>query len=129
LVAKTVNGRVRAAGLASDVEAHTLNGRIEIETSKSARAETINGSIAARVGEVRNDGGHDFSAVNGSVVLDLPGIVDATLDVETLNGDIRSELPCPMTPGSRHLTGVLGKGGPMLSIHTSNGSVWLLRTV
>lgn len=129
LVAKTVNGRVRAAGLASDVEAQTLNGGIEIATSRSARAETINGSIVASVGEVRKDGGKEFTAVNGSVVLDLPGVVDANLDVETLNGEIRSELACRGEPGSRRLTGVLGKGGPMLSIRTSNGGIWLLRTV
>lgn len=129
LVARTVNGGVSAAGLASDVEAHTLNGKIEIETSKSARAETINGSIVASVGEIRQDGGRAFTSVNGSVVLDFPGLMDAEFDVETLNGDIRSELPCPIAQGSRRLRGTMGHGGPVVSIRTSNGSVWLFRTV
>lgn len=129
LVARTVNGGVSAAGLASDIEAHTLNGRIEIETSKSALAETINGSIVASVGEVRQDGGRAFTSVNGNVVVDFPALLDAELDVETLNGGIRSELPCPMARGARQLRGTLGRGGPVVSVRTSNGNVWLLRTV
>jgi len=129
LVVRTVNGGVSAQGMASDVEAHTLNGKIEISTSKSALAETINGSIVASVGEVRKDGGHTFSSVNGSVVLDFPGLMDADLDVETLNGTIRSEFPCGLRDGTRRLKTTVGHGGPTISVRTSNGSIWLLRTV
>ena len=73
--------------------------------------------------------GGAFTSVNGSVVLDFPGLMDAEFDVETLNGDIRSELPCPIAQGSRRLRGTMGHGGPVVSVRTSNGSVWLFRTV
>lgn len=129
LIAHTTNGRVSAAGLASDVEAHTLNGGIEIETSKSAQADTVNGSIVASVGEVRPGGARSFSSVNGSVVLDLPPLLDALLDIETLNGTIRSEFPGRVPKGARRLHSRVGKGGHVLSVRTSNGNVWLLRTV
>ncbi len=130
LVARTVNGAVQASGLESDVEAHTVNGRIDIGTSKSATAETLNGSIVACVGEVAASDGRAFSAVNGSVVLDLPELENAELDVETVNGAIRSEFP--LFAGStkpQRIVKTIGKGGPKLSIRTVNGSVYLLRTV
>ncbi|HYM81440.1 MAG TPA: hypothetical protein VEY91_08515, partial [Candidatus Limnocylindria bacterium] len=56
LAARTVNGDVGAHGLESDVEAHTVNGSIEVEMGNSSREsalefETVNGGITVTMPE------------------------------------------------------------------------------
>ncbi|MFN2432843.1 MAG: hypothetical protein ABR599_08550 [Gemmatimonadota bacterium] len=49
-VGRTVNGGIAATGLRGTVEAYTVNGGVEVGSSESASAETVNGSITASVG-------------------------------------------------------------------------------
>ena len=49
-VGRTVNGEIAAASLSADVEAHTVNGDIDVSTMGFAQATTVNGSIRAELG-------------------------------------------------------------------------------
>ncbi|MEX2471955.1 MAG: hypothetical protein WEA34_07245 [Gemmatimonadota bacterium] len=120
---RTVNGSVEAAELESDVVAKTVNGAVEVSTTGSARARTVNGSIEARMGNAPT-GEVDFETVNGRISLDFPDDVDADLDVRWLNGGLDSELPITLgRMGRGHATGTLGQGGPTIRIKTVNGSI------
>ena len=47
LLARTVNGSIDAEGLQSDTDETTVNGSVNVSTTGSARATTVNGSITA----------------------------------------------------------------------------------
>ncbi|MEQ9399553.1 MAG: DUF4097 family beta strand repeat-containing protein [Longimicrobiales bacterium] len=125
LAGRTVNGDVEALGLASDVTLTTVNGDVDVATTGYAEASTVNGSIEARMGRMDPEGGLSFKTVNGSVTLDLPDDVDADLDARWVNGGLESDLPFRMEGRmTRHRAqGVLGRGGPELSVTTVNGSI------
>ncbi len=129
LVARTVNGSVEAESLAGPIEAHTVNGHVDVSTSRQAEASTVNGSITARLGSAGSEG-LDFTTVNGSITLDLPGTMDANLEAQTVNGRIETEFPVTVrgSIGRHHLEGTLGKGGPRLQLETVNGSIRLRKT-
>jgi hypothetical protein len=124
LIARTVNGKVDARLNGSDVEAHTVNGSVEVEGAKTAKAKTVNGSIEVQVSDASRE--MSFETVNGSVEVTLPANARAELDAKTVNGDISSDLPLTVrgTMNKRHVSGSIGgPGGPALNIKTVNGGV------
>jgi putative adhesin len=125
----TVNGEVNGEGLQGDVDAHTVNGSVRIETSGSAVANTVNGSVNVSMGRADWPNGATFKTVNGGITLTLPGVFDADLRAETLNGSITSDFPITMTGemSRRRLNGRIGNGGRELNLTTVNGSIKLLR--
>ncbi len=121
----TVNGDVEVHDLASDVGAKSVNGDIEISTTRFAEASTVNGSIDAAMERYNIEAGLSFSTVNGSISLDLPDDVNADLDARWVNGRLEADLPFRLIGrASRHSAkGVLGEGGPELNLKTVNGSI------
>lgn len=122
---RTVNGDVRAADLASDVAAATVNGGIELSTSGSAAAETVNGSIRATMNSHDWAGTLAFETVNGSISLDVPDDLDADVDASWVNGGLETDLPFTVQGrmSRRHAEGALGAGGPDIELTTVNGSI------
>ncbi len=122
---RTVNGDVEALGLRSDVVVATVNGDVDVATTGYAEARTVNGSIEAQMGRMDPEGGLNFQTVNGSIELDLPDDVDANLDARWVNGSIESDLPLRINGriSRQRASGVLGNGGPELSVSTVNGSI------
>ena len=126
LVARHVNGSIRASDLPGDVAVRTVNGSVAIAAAGYAQVETVNGSITAAIGRADWEGEASFETVNGSVTLTLPATADTDLSVRTANGSIRTELPVADTDERRQrFEGRLGDGGRTLRIRTVNGSVRL----
>jgi DUF4097 and DUF4098 domain-containing protein YvlB len=127
---RTVNGSVVAESLDGPVEAHTVNGRVDVSTTRIAEATTVNGSITARLGSMTGREKVEFHTVNGSITLELPAGTNADLSARTVNGSIDTDLPIVVQGSmSRHqIQGQIGKGGTDLSIETVNGSIRLRKT-
>jgi DUF4097 and DUF4098 domain-containing protein YvlB len=91
------------------------------------QASTVNGSVHATMG--RLDGHQDlrFSSVNGSVVAEFTGDIDADVDLSTVNGRFQSDYPVTITGriDPRRLRAKLGKGGRTIQLRTVNGNVEL----
>jgi DUF4097 and DUF4098 domain-containing protein YvlB len=123
LAARTVNGNVLAEKLHSPITAKTVNGRIELNTTQSASAESVNGSINATMGTLASEA--RFSSVNGSIDLSLPPTAGANLNASVVNGDITPDFPITLSGkiSKRELNGRLGNGGPELVVKTVNGSI------
>jgi DUF4097 and DUF4098 domain-containing protein YvlB len=145
----TVNGGLDLTGPFSRADASTVNGGIHIENaSGTLDLETTNGSIKA----VNVRGGINAQTTNGSILLDLmtleaevqaettnggitlrldaPQEINATLDAKTTNGSISFDFPVTVQSleKSKHaLRGQIGRGGPLVSLKTVNGSVHLTR--
>ena len=130
LIVRTVNGEIRAEDLDSPVEAATVNGSVRVSTSGYASAVTVNGSIAATLGDATWTEPLSFNTVNGAIRLTFPPGLDADVRAETLNGTIHSDFPLTVRGKiSRHrLQGSIGKGGRRLDLETVNGNISLRST-
>jgi hypothetical protein len=128
-VGRTVNGSVSASGIAADAEAWTVNGGVDLDASGTARAETVNGAISARLGRADWDGTLALRTVNGSIELVLPEGLGADLKAKTVNGDIRTDFPITVqgSIGRHRLEGTIGSGGRLLELETVNGGIELRR--
>jgi hypothetical protein len=121
---RTVNGSVRAIELDSDTDVSTVNGSVELSTTRSARARTVNGSIEARFGgALREDA--TFETVNGRIMLDVPRDLNANIEARWVSGGLDSDIPISVVGrmGRGRASGVLGSGGPTLRLSTVNGSI------
>jgi hypothetical protein len=129
LVARTVNGEVRATGLQSDVEAYTVNGNVETSTSGIVNAQTVNGSIDARMGRADWREELNLETVNGSISLELAGDLNADVVASTVTGGIETDFPLTVTGrfGPKRLAGTIGSGGRELHLSTVNGSIEIRR--
>lgn len=120
---RTVNGQVEAQSLEADTEAHTVNGNVRLSTAGAATGETVNGSIVASVGKITS--ASKFSTVNGGITLEMPTGAAAEVHAGTKNGVINTDFPLSMHAqyAGRHADGVIGRGGPDVTIVTVNGTI------
>lgn len=124
---QTVNGGIGIAGLSADVEARTVNGGVEVETSGLAQAETVNGGVTVRMGRADWSGTTRFKTVNGGITVELPAGASAEVRAKTVNGGIETDFPLTVTGRiARHsLNGTIGSGGRTLELETVNGGIHL----
>ena len=125
LIGRTVNGEVEAQDLQGDVNAETVNGKIQISTSGKAEARTVNGSIVARC----STQSAALSTVNGSITLQTRSLVNAAFRAETRNGAITSDFRIAGYHGlaARRIGGRNGNGSREIKLKTINGSIQLRR--
>jgi DUF4097 and DUF4098 domain-containing protein YvlB len=127
------NGAIRADGVRGFFEAGTSNGSIdarilESSGSRPIRVSSSNGRVTLTLEGLKNN---DViaSTSNSSLTVKLPGAVGAQLKASTSNSSINTEFEVK-TQGSiskNRLEGTIGAGGPLLDLHTSNGSIRVLK--
>jgi hypothetical protein len=123
-----VNGAVRVEGASSEVRAGTVNGSVDaISMGGPVQASTVNGSVHATMGRFDGDQDLTYSTVNGSVVAEFTGDVDADIDLSTVNGRFQIDWPVTISGriDPRRLKATLGKGGRRIRLSTVNGNVEL----
>lgn len=126
LMARAVDGNVKATGLDNRIDATNVNGDILLSTTDAAAAKTVNGNIEATVGRLLEEDG-SFKTVNGNVTLHVPATLGARVDAASLTGEVSSSLPLQAREMKRaHLKGILGAGGPSIELKTVSGDVRLL---
>jgi DUF4097 and DUF4098 domain-containing protein YvlB len=98
-----------------------------VSTGGPVQASTVNGSVRATMGRLDGDQDLTFSTVNGSVVAEFSGDIDADIDLSTVNGRFQTDWPVTITGriDPRHLRATLGKGGRRIKLSTVNGNVEL----
>ncbi len=106
---ENTNGGFRARGLSGSVTASTVNGVIDFDMDE------ISGDVKA-------------TTVNGPVRIGIPANANATVEARTVNGVVTIDPDLPFTASDRQrvlLIGRLGKGGPAITLNTTNGPVSL----
>jgi DUF4097 and DUF4098 domain-containing protein YvlB len=124
----SVNGGVSVDGATSEVRAGSVNGGVDaVSTGGPVMASTVNGSVRAIMGRLEGSEDLEFRSVNGSVVAEFTGDVDADIELSTVNGRFSTDWPVTMTGriDPRHLRATLGKGGRRIRLTTVNGNVEL----
>jgi DUF4097 and DUF4098 domain-containing protein YvlB len=108
--AEAVNGGLKLAQLAGDVDVHTTNGGLSVELH----------------GDKWQGRGLEASTTNGGVKLWVPEDYNADLETGTVNGSIDFDFPVTVQGRiSKRLKATLGDGGPKIRVVTTNGSVKL----
>jgi DUF4097 and DUF4098 domain-containing protein YvlB len=132
-----VTGRVRAATVSGDVEAEGLAGRVslasvsgDVTLAKSLvenlDAKTVSGRVLADL-DVVPASSLRVSTVLGQVTIRLPASVNATVDLRSTTGRVKSEFAGLQTGnGTGAVSGRLGSGSGRLSVTTVSGQVTLL---
>jgi hypothetical protein len=129
ITTSSVNGGIEIDGADSEVEARTVNGSIRARTSGGpVRAHTTNGSLNIRVGEL-GIGPMEYTTTNGQIVLEVPDRTSADVELRTVNGSISSDFPLTIEGrfNTRSVRGTIGRGGQLLRLATTNGSIQLRR--
>jgi DUF4097 and DUF4098 domain-containing protein YvlB len=124
----SVNGGVSVDGVSSEVRVGTVNGGVDaVSTGGPVQASTVNGSVHATMGRLDGTQDLEFSTVNGTVVAEFVGDIDADIDLATVNGRFQTDWPVTISGriDPRHLRATLGKGGRRIRLRTVNGNVEL----
>ncbi|HSY50354.1 MAG TPA: DUF4097 family beta strand repeat-containing protein [Thermoanaerobaculia bacterium] len=121
----TVNGMIATHGVDGEMRAVTVNGRVNIDTpgSSEVEAHTVNGRIEARF--ARTFQGATLKTINGGVTASLPQTASFTGDFSQVNGDIEAAFPLNIHshPGNRRVSGEVNGGRYDLHITTVNGNI------
>lgn len=126
---RTINGSVEATGMTGTAIGRTINGRVRLETSGIAEASTINGNVDARLGRADWNDELKFTTTNGSIIVTIPGDLNARVNAATVTGSIETDFPLQVVGRfmNRRISGTVGSGGRVLSLETTNGSIELRR--
>ena len=124
---KTSNGSIKVQGLSGSLDAQTSNGSITAELVAAdgpVRAETSNSSVDLRL-PAKFDESIRAHTSNGSVTVRVPPDMNARFTARTSNGRITSDVDMRTSGeiGHNRLDGVMGAGGPLVDLSTSNGSI------
>jgi hypothetical protein len=129
--AGTVNGEVAVDGATAEVRAGTVNGDIEAHsTGGPVMGSTVNGNVHVRMGRLSGSRDLSYSTVNGNIVVEFQGDVDADIELTTVNGRLHSSFPLQLQGriDPRHLRATIGKGGRRVKLTTVNGNVELRKS-
>lgn len=129
VAAETTNGDVKLEGAAGPAFLDTTNGDITARDVRgSVKADTTNGGIHLVIDGLKDN--VTANTTNGSITVRLIGPVNARLEAETTNGHIDVDVPVTikgMSRSRRNISGVIGDGGPLLSLDTTNGSITIAK--
>jgi DUF4097 and DUF4098 domain-containing protein YvlB len=127
----TGDGAIRVADADGSIEVDTADGSVHIDGRlDSVRVTTGDGSVRveARDGSsVASD--WDVTTGDGSIVLRLPGDVDADVDAESADGRVDADGTFTTVRRSEEggwLRGRLGRGGRAIRLRSGDGAVQLI---
>jgi DUF4097 and DUF4098 domain-containing protein YvlB len=127
----TSNGDVDLKDVVGIVQVQTANGGIDIRgATVIIEARTSNGDILAQIRQIL-DGGVEIATSNGSIDLFVSGKLNADLNCATSMGEVSIDdiglqsRFTTRTGSSVQLRGLIGKGGALIQVQTSNGDIRL----
>ncbi|MGD0126508.1 MAG: DUF4097 family beta strand repeat-containing protein [Terriglobia bacterium] len=127
----TQDGRIEADSIDGALRATSGDGNMHVQGRfDSLSLKTGDGTISARIMQgSQMESAWSVRSGDGDVEISLPDDFSADLDVHTGDGRITSDLPITLhgSPDQSSLRGTLKGGGPVLSVHTGDGSIHLKR--
>jgi Uncharacterized conserved protein len=142
--AESGNGRVTVDGAGGSVDASSGNGNIEVNRAGGAvkassgngdirvstargpvNAHTGNGRIQVDMASVPRDGDMDFTTGNGSITVDVPADISATVEANVSYNNFETDFPIEVPPHGmdRRVEGRINGGGRRMEFSTGNGRV------
>jgi DUF4097 and DUF4098 domain-containing protein YvlB len=129
---RTGDGSIEGRDLDGRVDATTGDGGVNLEGRFDVlNIKTGDGSVTARAhGGSKVLSSWNIQTGDGSVDLDLPGEIQANLDVSTHDGHISLGFPVTVegTFSSSRISGKMNGGGSPIVVRTGDGSIHLNKT-
>jgi len=122
---ETINGNLLVNGIEGTGDFRTVNGDVDVyEGSGSFSGKSTNGHVRVELRSLAAAGQMTLESINGPVALAVPPNASASLDVRSMNGEFRTELPLAMQSAlGREFRGSLGQGGMTVRLRTVNGGI------
>ncbi len=154
---RTMSGDATAIGIdhQNELRVSTISGSVIIRSARarSVDADSTSGDVAltdvicdralvkafsgdiAYIGSLSKAGRYQFQSQSGEIQLTLVGTSGFELDASTFAGSVRSDFPVTVPPGQpiggqgvrKSLRGVVGSGGPTLSIKAFSGDITIVK--
>src|ERR1700736_6241022 len=128
LRSETVSGDLHAENVSGNIQASSVSGTIRLVgiQSKDVRSETVSGDITY-TGSIEPSGRYSFEAHSGTIRLNIPRGAGAQFSVETFSGDVTTDVPVTIPPGSKRREGrmdfTIGDGRARVTANTFSGSI------
>jgi len=131
LRANTVSGDLTANDVTGDIDAQTTSGDIVLGATRSSFVHTQTVSGDTRFGGTLDRAGrYEFHSHSGDIELAVPA-TGVTFDVSTFSGDLQSDYPMTLQPGSevgqKHMEFSINGGGARVTAETFSGDVTVER--
>jgi hypothetical protein len=119
-------GDIKVSEFEGDVDLSVTNGSVTVGTSGAVRSRVTNGKTSVTyAGHL--DEPQEYTVVNGSLEVSLPGEPEVDLKAASTNGRIEVDgaLPVKVEKGGRKVEAELGGGGAPLNVKVVNGNIRL----
>ncbi|MEQ1922495.1 MAG: DUF4097 family beta strand repeat-containing protein [Pyrinomonadaceae bacterium] len=128
---EAVNGSVTASNFTNFTKISAVNGSVTGTNLRgTVNLETVNGEVAADFDRLETGNKITLSTVNGRVNLAIPSDANATINADTLNGNITNDLGLTVRKGKyvgRDLYGRIGNGDVRIKLDSVNGGLTIRR--
>ncbi|MFM9903351.1 MAG: DUF4097 family beta strand repeat-containing protein [Pyrinomonadaceae bacterium] len=128
---ETVNGSVTVSNFVNFTKVSAVNGSVMASNLRgTANLSTVNGEVAADFDRLESGSKIVCSTVNGKVNLAIPSDSNATINADSLNGNISNDFGLPARKGKyigRDLYGRLGSGDVRIKLDSVNGALSISR--
>jgi hypothetical protein len=129
-IVASVSGRLSIGRAGGQVQVKGISGSVDIaEAVGRLEATSISGSVKATVGRIA-PGGITINSISGGVTLRLTDAVNAEIHCTNYSGEVYLNVPNVVVQGrmtSSEVRGLIGAGGPTISISNISGSITLQR--
>jgi len=100
------------------------NGNIELRGANGTFKLNVGNGAITFEGELDAGNVSTFNTGSGSVILELTGSPSVALDLETDDGEVKSDLPIAVSEKSQYrLVGILGGGEAELTVRVGSGDI------
>lgn len=132
LTAKSVSGDVIVRDAEGSVNISSVSGSVRVQgTAGEVSAKSMSGDVEVTVTRLEGEGVMQFSSMSGSVRLKLPSAVDASIEMSTLTGSLKTDFPLQVETNryrsTRRVHGQIGNGSRHLHLISYSGDVSLLQ--
>jgi len=124
-ISKT-SGAIKLAHLAGDLRVKSTSGGINvIQKIGGIDIQTHSGDVTIQT-EMHSDLGYYVETASGDIIFKAPGGTSGTVNLQSLTGEINTELPVTIRSFSNNkLIGDFGSQGPKVSLSTESGDILL----
>ncbi len=143
-----IKGDITIRDISGNIEVNALSGSIRLENvSGAVSAGSTEGDITAVIGRVTGESPFAFSSVNGDLDITLPPDLKATLDMQSISGNVYTDFDIDFeavrgprssrssgfasfsAPSGRayNASGTINGGGRTVALKTVEGNIYLRR--